>query len=94
MSDTYKIYQYDYAAYFTGNVREISIYEGYEPYNWTTVEVPEIPEGYFAKFHKDTQTWEITENTRPELFIPASKVEKINTSLLPNDEPQTEPTVI
>ena len=58
MEDNIKLYEYDYAAYFTGRIIEIGPHEGYSPGYLTTVPVPDsIPDGHFAKFEKHIQQW-------------------------------------
>jgi hypothetical protein len=93
MSGKIKLYEYDYAAYFTGKVIEIDETQGYKPGYLTTVPVPEIPEGRFAKFNKSLHVWEIVENERPTM---RSQEEIYNTFIQENLQaaPQTEPTVI
>ena len=93
MSNKIKLYEYDYAAYSTGNIMEIDETQGYQPGCLTTVAVPEIPEGQYAKFNKALQIWEITSNERPvmrsmEEFIALVEQENLDMT------PQTEPTVI
>lgn len=87
MSDKIKLYQYDYAAYFTGKIMEIESHEGYNPAYLTNVPVPEIPDGHYAKFDKSEYIWIITDREPPP-FVQAQDV-------LPTiSENQTEPTVI
>jgi hypothetical protein len=93
MSNKIKLYEYDYAAYFTGNIIEIDETQGYQPAYLTTIAVPEIPEGQYAKFNKALQIWEITANERPvmrSLQEIAAIVQQENL----DTTPQTEPTVI
>lgn len=87
MTETIKLYQYDYAAYFTGNTREISIYDGYDPSYWTDQPVPEVPEGHFAKFEKHIHQWVITNKYPPEFFDSIAEEQVGN-------ESQFEPVVI
>ena len=72
-----KLYEYDYAAYFTGNIIEIDDTQGYQSGYLTTVEVPEIPAGHYAKFNKSLQVWEITANERPVMLNDAQIIEII-----------------
>jgi hypothetical protein len=91
MTDKIKLYQYDYAAYFTGNIMEIEAHEGYNPRYFTKVPVPEIPAGHNAKFEKTTQQWIITDKPAPEYIDVSSAIESV---VLDNPEFQTEPKVI
>lgn len=63
MSDTYRIYQYDYAAYYTGNFQDIPNDQGYPSQFWTTAPLPEIPNGQFAVF--DGTAWFLTYEQEP-----------------------------
>ncbi|CAB4170778.1 hypothetical protein UFOVP908_141 [uncultured Caudovirales phage] len=65
MEDNIKLYEYDYAAYFTGRIIEIGPHEGYQPGHLTTVPVPSIPEGHYAKFEKSIGQWIITDREAP-----------------------------
>jgi hypothetical protein len=88
MEDNIKLYEYDYAAYFTGRIIEIGPHEGYSPGYLTTVPVPDnIPDGHFAKFEKHIQQWIITDRERPE-HVTQEQV------MLVNPEVQTEPKVM
>jgi hypothetical protein len=93
MTNKIKLYEYDYASYFTGNIIEIDETQGYQPGYLTMVPVPEIPEGHFARFDKSFQTWEITANERPvmrefqDIFIELNQIKLVETT-------QEEPTVI
>lgn len=93
MSGKIKLYEYDHTAYFTGNIMEIDETQGYQPGYLTTVPVPEIPEGQFAKFNKSLQIWEITANERPVMRTPNEIIAMIQQEQL-EAAPQTEPTVI
>ena len=93
MSNKIKLYEYDIAAYFTGNVIEIDETQGYQPGYLTTVEVPEIPEGHYAKFNKSLQVWEITANERPAMIGDEHIVEIMKQEQLESTT-QEEPTVI
>jgi hypothetical protein len=46
----FMIYEFDEYAYYTGNSKEITIYDPV-PRGWTKQTVPVIPEGHFAKFY-------------------------------------------
>lgn len=65
MSDTYRIYQYDYAGYYTGRYLDLKIEDGYPAGPWTDVPVPTIPDGQFAVF--DGQGWFVTSEPEPPL---------------------------
>jgi hypothetical protein len=94
MEENIKLYQYDYAAYFTGRIIEIGPHEGYKPGYLTTVPVPDnIPEGYFAKFEKSIGQWIITDRAAPE-YISAADVARVRDLERANTETQIEPTVI
>ena len=63
MSNSYRIYQYDYAGYYTGNYKDIPNDQGYPAGPWTDVPVPDIPVGQYAVF--DGQSWFLTSEPRP-----------------------------
>ena len=93
MSNKIKLYEYDIAAYFTGNVIEIDETQGYQPGYLTTIPVPEIPEGHYARFNKSLQVWELTQNEAPVM----KSVEEIiaeTREILLSSASQEEPTVI
>lgn len=88
-----KLYHYDYAAYFTGQITEIDETQGYQPGYLTTVPVPEIPEGHHAKFNKSLLVWEITTEDRPELVNPQDIINQMNIQAIEEISKQ-EPQVI
>lgn len=51
MSNTYRIFQYDYAGYYHGIYQDIPVGQGYQPGPWTIEPVPTIPDGQFAVFN-------------------------------------------
>jgi hypothetical protein len=59
---TFTIYEFDEYAYYTGNSREISIYDPF-PNRWTIEQVPAIPQGFFAKFYDGH--WILVSHDRP-----------------------------
>jgi hypothetical protein len=59
---TFTIYEFDEYAYYTGNSKEISMYDSF-PNRWTIEQVPVIPQGYFAKFYDGH--WIIVSHDRP-----------------------------
>jgi hypothetical protein len=63
MSDTYRIYQYDYAGYYHGVYQDIPVNQGYPAGPWTDVSVPSIPDGQFAVF--DGTGWFLTSEEEP-----------------------------
>ena len=67
MSDTYRIFQYDYAGYYHGIYQDIPVGQGYQPGPWTIEPVPTIPDGQFAVF--DGKAWFLT--SEPEQPEPA-----------------------
>lgn len=88
MEDNIKLYEYDYAAYFTGRIIEIGPHEGYSPGYLTTVPVPDsIPDGHFAKFEKISNEWIITNREAPP-YISVEETE------IENLEKQIEPKVM
>lgn len=94
MEENIKLYEYDYAAYFTGRVIEIGPHEGYQPGHLTNVPVPDnIPDGHFAKFEKSIGAWIITDREAPP-YISAAEVLASKNLEKVNNQPQTEPTVI
>lgn len=94
MEDNIKLYEYDYAAYFTGRITEIGPHEGYQPGYVTTVPVPDsIPDGHFAKFEKSIGQWIITDREAPP-HISAEEVIRIENLEKANTEKQIEPKVM
>ena len=87
------LYEYDYAAYFTGNVIEIDESQGYQPGYLTAIAIPEIPEGQYAKFNKALQVWELVTEERPIMRGMEEIATMINQENL-DSTPQAEPTVI
>lgn len=75
MSDTYRIYQYDYAGYYHGIYQDIPSGQGYPAGPWTDVPVPAIPDGQFAVF--DGQNWFLTSQPEPPKPEPDAPVEVI-----------------
>ena len=65
MSDTYRIYQYDYAGYYHGIFQDIPSDQGYPAGPWTDVPVPTIPDGQFAVFNG--QGWFLTSEPEPPM---------------------------
>ena len=55
-NDRVTLYRYNETGYFTGEITETNIYAGIEP-RWTSVPLPEIPEGMFAFFNN--VSWEL-----------------------------------
>jgi len=75
MSDTYRIYQYDYAGYYHGVYQDIPVSQGYPAGPWTDVPVPDIPAGQFAVF--DGQNWFLTSQPEPPKPEPDAPVDVI-----------------
>ena len=70
-----KIYGYDYAGYFTGEIKEIGEDEGYNPNLYVAMEPPPVPEGSFAMLDLDFK-WAITDKERP-IPIPSGYYEEV-----------------
>lgn len=65
MENSIKLYEFDNASYFTGVIREIASHEGYNCTNFTDVPVPNIPEGYYARYNISGRNWTITDVEKP-----------------------------
>lgn len=63
MSDTYRIYKYDYAGYYHGVYEDIPSDHGYSAGPWTDLPVPAIPDDQFAVFNG--QGWFLTSEEEP-----------------------------
>ena len=59
---TFTVHQYDEYAYYTGSSKVITEFDPIER-RWTTVDLPEIPEGQFAFFRDGG--WVVTDKPRP-----------------------------
>lgn len=75
MSDTYRIYQYNYAGYYTGNYKDIPNDQGYPAGPWTDVPVPDIPAGQYAVF--DGIGWFLTSQPEPPQPDPTPVPEEV-----------------
>ncbi len=72
MSDTYTIYEYNYAGYYTGNSQTLLITQGYPGDWWAEGPFPDpIPEGQFARFNG--QSWFLTSDPCPPKPEPQSE---------------------
>lgn len=76
MSDTYRIYQYDYAGYYHGIYQDIPSGHGYPAGPWTDVPVPAIADGQFAVF--DGEAWFVTSQEEPPRPDPNPPVDTIS----------------
>lgn len=78
MSDTYRIFEYDYAGYYHGVYQDIPMDQGYKPGPWTDVPVPDIPDGQFAVF--GGHGWFLTSEQEPPLPAPQSLEDVVQTA--------------
>lgn len=83
MSDTYMIYEYNYAGYYTGNSQTLLITQGYPAGWWAEGPLPDpIPSGQYARFNG--QSWFLTDQPCPPEPAPPE----------PASEPVSEPPVV
>jgi len=78
MEDSIKLYEFDNASYFTGVIREIASHEGYNCINFTDVPVPDVPEGFYARYNISSRNWTITDVEKPVGIIIEVIPEEIN----------------
>jgi hypothetical protein len=97
MSETITVYEIDMFAYYTGNSKEISIYDPIEK-GWTDEVLPELSDGQFAVFVD--REWVVTTQTQPiVVFRPdespyVQSVTIQNTPVSGPSDEQTPPQVI
>lgn len=90
---TYKIFQYDEYGYYTGESRDITMYDPI-PKNWTEVALPEIPKNHYARYYD--RRWIITDQPKPVLTFPEGWQPGGTEEIVPSPETttQTAPEVI